>query len=86
VNRDWFCIIDTNREGYLKMSKNVMQELAKHIDGELGEKYGFTLLVYEHGSETGRTNYVSNSNREDVVKAMKEFIEKTETAWGAHKL
>lgn len=63
-----------------------MQELANHIDSKLGEKYGFTLLVYEHNSEVGRTNYVSNSNREDVVKVMKEFIDKTEGSWGAHKL
>jgi hypothetical protein len=63
-----------------------MQELAKEINSKLGKNYGFFLMVYEHNSESGRSNYVSNSNREDVVKAMKEFIEKTEDAWGAHKL
>lgn len=68
------------------MSKNIMQELAKHIDSTLGSKYGFFLMVYEHDNDSGRSNYVSNSNREDVVKAMKEFIEKTEDAYGAHKL
>ena len=33
---------------------------------------------------TGKTYYVSNSNREDVVKAMQEFIKKTETTYGTH--
>lgn len=68
------------------MSKDVMQDLASHIQGKLGAKYGFTLLVYEHNTVSGRANYVSNSDREDVVKAMKEFIEKTEDSWGTHKL
>jgi hypothetical protein len=68
------------------MSKDVMQDLAKHIENSIGNKYGFCLLVYEHNTGEGRMNYVSNSNREDVVKAMKEFIEKSEGAWGAHKL
>ena len=68
------------------MSRNVMQELAQHIDSKLGKKYGFTLMVYEHNTEDGRMNYVSNSNREDVVKAMKEFIAETEGSWGTHKL
>lgn len=68
------------------MSKNVMQEIAKDIEKKLGKKYGFTLLIYEHNTDTGRMNYVSNSKREDVVKTMKEFIEKTEESWGTHKL
>lgn len=68
------------------MSKNVMQNLAKHIESKLGKNYGFFLMIYEHDSENGRSNYVSNSNREDVAKAMKEFIEKTEDSFGAHKL
>ena len=67
------------------MSKNIMQELAEHIANKIGSKYGFCLLVYEH-DESGRANYVSNSNREDVIEVMKEFIAKTEDSWGAHKL
>lgn len=68
------------------MSKNTMQDLAQHIQSQLGSKYGFCLLVYEHNTDKGRLNYVSNSQREDVVKAMKEFVEATEGTWGAHKI
>lgn len=69
-----------------RLSNSVMQDLAKLIASKLGKKYGFFLMVYEHNSNSGRSNYVSNSNREDVIKAMKEFIEKTEGLYGAHKL
>ena len=47
------------------------------------EGYGFILMTYPFGT-TDRAYYVSNSNREDVVKAMKEFIKKTETTYGIH--
>lgn len=63
-------------------SKNTMQYLAQQIERLIGEQCGFFLMVYEHNTDTGRSNYVSNSNREDVVKAMKEFIAKTEGNWG----
>ena len=53
------------------------------LEKMLPENYGFTLLTYPH-NEANRLYYVSNSNREDVVTAMKEFIEKTETTWGKH--
>ena len=49
----------------------------------LPENHGFVLLTYPH-NEAKRLYYVSNSNREDVVEAMKEFIDKTETTWGKH--
>lgn len=68
------------------MSKDVMQDLARHIQSKIGKNYGFSLLIYEHNNDTGRMNYVSNSQREDVIKAMKEFIEQTEGNWGTHKI
>lgn len=67
------------------MSKDVMQFLAGYIAKRLGKKYGFCLLVFDFG-ETGRMNYVSNAKREDMIPAIKEFIEKTEEGWGVHKL
>lgn len=52
-------------------------ELMEAIAGLLADSfkgYGFTLLVYDNDSSSGRMNYISNSNRDDVVIAMKEFI------------
>jgi hypothetical protein len=67
------------------MSEGTMRDIAKIVERKLGKKYGFVVLAYEHG-DSGRLNYVSNSNRADVVQAMKEFIAATEGNWGTHKL
>jgi len=63
--------------------KKKMQVIAKKVDDELPEGYGFVVLVFNFGE--GKNNelmYVSNANRKDIVKAMKEFIEKTENNFG----
>ena len=57
--------------------KNKMQDIAKTVESQLPPSYGFIVLTYPH-NETGELLYVSNSNRNDVVRAMKEFIKKTE--------
>lgn len=60
-----------------------MQHLAHIIKELLPETYGFTLLAYPFGeSKDNEMIYVSNSNREDVVKAMEEWIEKTKDTFG----
>ena len=54
-----------------------MQEIAKDIKEKLPEGMGFALLAYEFGdAEDRRMMYVSNSNREDVIKSMLEFCDK----------
>ena len=55
----------------------MMQEIAKDIKEKLREGMGFALLAYEFGdAEDRRMMYVSNSNREDVIKSMLEFCDK----------
>ena len=55
----------------------MMQEIAKDIKEKLPEGMGFALLAYEFGdAEDRRMMYVSNSNREDVIKSMLEFCDK----------
>ena len=64
----------TNREQEVS---GMLQEIAKEIRDKLPEKMGFALLTYEFGDEDDRRMlYVSNSNREDVLKAMLEFVDK----------
>ena len=64
----------TNRE---KEANDALQSIAKEIKERLPENMGFALLAYEFGeAEDKRMLYVSNSNREDVMKAMVEFLEK----------
>ena len=55
----------------------MMREIAKEIKEKLPEGMGFALLAYEFGdAEDRRMMYVSNSNREDVIKSMLEFCDK----------
>ena len=64
----------TNRE---QEANDVLQSIAKDIKEKLPENMGFALLAYEFGeAEDKRMLYVSNSNREDVMKAMVEFLDK----------
>ena len=60
------------------MNENQIKETLTTIANELTAKLpntGFVILTYEF-NKTGRTMYISNSNREDVLKAMQEFIDK----------
>lgn len=58
-------------------ANNILQEIAKDIKIKLPEGMGFALLAYEFGEvDDKKMLYVSNSNREDVLKAMLEFVNK----------
>lgn len=53
-----------------------LRDIGKLIGDSLPKTHGFTLLIYRY--EPGEMFYISNSVREDMIKAMKEFIEKNE--------
>lgn len=64
----------TERE---QQANDALQAIAKEIKERLPENMGFALLAYEFGdAENRRMMYVSNSNREDVIKSMLEFCDK----------
>jgi len=64
----------TDRE---KQANDILQSIARDIKEKLPEGMGFALLTYEFGEgEDKRMMYISNSNREDVIKAMLEFVDK----------
>lgn len=64
----------TERE---QQANNVLQNIAKDIKAKLPKGMGFALLTYEFGdAENRRMMYISNSNREDVIKSMLEFCNK----------
>lgn len=64
----------TSRE---QQASDALQSIAKEIKEKLPEKMGFALLAYEFGDKEDRKMlYVSNSNREDVIKSMLEFCDK----------
>ena len=61
--------------------KGKMQGIAKKVQDELPEGFGFVVLAFKF-NEKGQMLYVSNANREDVVTSMQEFIEKTQRTYG----
>lgn len=61
--------------------KSRLQRIAEKVNNELPTGFGFVVLSFAFGNP-GQMMYVSNANREDIVKAMKEWIEKTENNYG----
>ena len=61
--------------------KRKMQTIARKVKEELLDGFGFVVLSFIFDNP-GQMMYVSNANREDIVKAMKEWIEKTENNYG----
>ena len=54
-----------------------MQRIARAIDQELPDGYGFFVLCFPfHGPPGSAAEYASNGRRRDVVAAMKEFIKR----------
>ena len=60
-----------------------MQSIAREVEKQLPQGFGFVVLTFPFGDNAGNLlMYASNANREDVCKSMKEFIEKTENNYG----
>ena len=56
-----------------ELVKSKLQRIARKVDEELPSGYGFAVLVFNFGE--GKDNeimYVSNADRQDIVKAMEE--------------
>jgi hypothetical protein len=51
-----------------------MNKLAAELDKIL-KPAGFALLVFDFGDHT-RVNYISNAKREDMIGAMKAFLDR----------
>ena len=61
------------------MDKENLNLLANMVDNALPDNMGFCLMVFPFGGKGGRLQYISNGNREDVVKALKEWITTVDT-------
>lgn len=54
-----------------------MQKMAKAVEKFLPKEFGFTLLVFPFNTP-GTSNYISNANRADMIKAMRESADRLE--------
>ena len=72
-----------NQKEIQEMVKSKMQRIATGVEQELPPNFGFVVLAFPFG-ESGQNElmYVSNSNRDDVIKAMMEFVDKTKNTYG----
>lgn len=66
-----------SRLGAHREAEAVMQDVGRIISGALPEGVVFTLITYTVG-EGGYSAYVSNGNREDMIKALKETVARLE--------
>jgi len=46
--------------------------------GRLKNEIGFAILTFDLKTNNGMINYICNCEREDMIKALKEFIHKCE--------
>lgn len=68
-------------------ARDWMKHLAMMLDKELPEETGFALFVFPFNEPEGRSNYIANANREDVIKTLKSMIKRWEEvpeSWGDH--
>lgn len=54
--------------------QSIAAELSERIDAVAGQHMNFSLLVF-HTKPGSRMNYISDTNREDVVNAMKSLLQ-----------
>lgn len=67
-------------------TREVMQQIAREVDDLLPQSWGFIVLAFPFGDAPGRLNYIANCNRDDALKVISEWLEKTKARpdWGGH--
>jgi hypothetical protein len=58
-------------------TKERMTAIGRSVMAKLPPGTGFALFVWDHG-KLGAANYISSSERADVIAALKAFIERNE--------
>lgn len=53
----------------------VLKDIGRIIKGALPPGKGFALMIFDYG-ENGNMFYISSGQRQDMIKAMEEFIER----------
>ncbi len=59
------------------LGEQSMRNIANDVKQHVPEGFGFAVLVFPHG-QGGISNYVSNSNREDMIQALRETADRLE--------
>jgi hypothetical protein len=67
---------DAERLELEAICRRLALELMASLTGAQRRKIGFALFLYDFGAD-GNLAYMSNGNREDMVKMLHEFLGKT---------
>jgi hypothetical protein len=57
--------------------ENALKDIGQLVARSVPNGFGFAILMFNFG-EGGGMFYVSNAQRKDMIKAMKEFVEREE--------
>lgn len=57
-------------------TRDQLQKIARMIDEELPDGWGFMIFAFPFNESDGRLNYVANAPREDAIKVLKEWLDK----------
>jgi len=68
---------------YVQLMNKLARILDAGFNGDLqaqgkDKETGFVLIVFKFGDDSGRTNYISNASRDDVVTMLKHQIKRFE--------
>jgi hypothetical protein len=58
-----------------EQAEAMLKEIGQILRKACPEGYGFSLLIFNFGPD-GSMFYTSNAQREDMIRAMQEFIQK----------
>lgn len=50
------------------------RQIGRRISGDLPSSVGFCLLLFDFGPPGGNATYISNAQRADVIRILKEFL------------
>lgn len=56
----------------------VLKSIGSKVGGALPDGWGFALFLFEMGMKGGATFYISSADRESVVEAMQEWMDRTQ--------
>lgn len=63
----------------LKEMEKQARELGDVLKSVMPPGQGFFLALYDLGDETGNLTYLSNGNRADSIRMLRELVKKLET-------
>jgi len=73
VHKGWKRIKMTDKPNIEIDFAGTMRRMGDNVSEEIGNKYGFMILVFPfNGGSGSAAHYISNANREDMIKVLRE--------------